>query len=146
MRYLLVNLVLLLMALPFCAADAAPPNASNDTSSSYEGRCQPWDHGIAAREYGWELLWLADAQRMRLVRHYEERVRPSAAPEPDEVIVASHPEWPLVRVIIARGDCIVDIGQMSAEMLQLILRDPGTSTSSRSSINAGAISHLDSTD
>lgn len=146
MRYMLVKLVLLLIALPLCAADAAPPNGSNDTSSSYEGRCQPWDHGTAAREYGWELSWLAEAQRMRLIRHYEERVRPRAAPDPDEVIVASHPEWPLVRVIIARGDCIVDIGQMSAEMLQLILRDPGTSTSSQSSINAGAISQLGSTD
>lgn len=88
--------------------------------------CEIWDRGAAAREQGWALKELQGAQRWALLAYYDRRVAPRTNPKSDDVVVASHPEWPLVRVIIVRGDCIVDVGQMGPDFLDRILQDAGT--------------------
>jgi len=86
-----------------------------------ERSCQSWDHGQDALQHGWTLTELKDAERGALLRYYDKRVAARADPDTDAVVVARHPDVPLVRVIITRGDCIVDIGQMSADALDRIL-------------------------
>lgn len=88
-------------------------------------RCMAWDHGQAARAEGWSVSELAGAQKWALIRYYDERVAPRADARSDSVSVAVHPQSPIVRVIIARGDCVLDIGQMGAGMLKRILSDTG---------------------
>lgn len=95
----------------------------------HEGKalaCQAWDRGVAARKHGWTLKQLRGAERWALLSYYDQRVAPRANPKSDGVVVAAHPEWPLLRVIIVRGHCIVDIGQMGPDTLDGILRNAGT--------------------
>ncbi len=88
--------------------------------------CQAWDRGAAARENGWTLKELPGPQRWALLSYYDKRVAPRTNAASDDVVVATNPDWPVLRVIIVRGDCIIDIGQMGPEVLERILRDAGT--------------------
>lgn len=113
----------LLTLLPLgavAADDAAPPDEARP------GACQNWDQGAAARENGWTLKELQDPERRALIAYYDQRVAPRANPSSDDVVVATNPQWPLLRVIIVRGDCVVDIGQMGPDVLASILRKAGT--------------------
>lgn len=102
------------------AQDGSAPQENHGT-----GACQTWDQGAAARENGWTLKELQGAQRWALLSHYDRQVAPRADPKSDDVVVASNPDWPLLRIIIVRGDCIVDIGQMGPDVLEHILRNTG---------------------
>jgi hypothetical protein len=89
------------------------------------GACQAWDSGAAARKNGWALKELQGAQRWAMLRYYDRRVAPRTDPKTDTVLVAGNPDSPVLRVIIVRGNCIVDIGQMGPEVLARILSDTG---------------------
>jgi hypothetical protein len=97
-----------------------------DTAERGPPACEAWNGGALARGNGWRLKRASDAERWAIISYYDERVGPRADPKSDEVLIASHPDWPLVRVVILRGDCIVDIGQMGREVLREILRKAGT--------------------
>lgn len=109
-------------SLLIAPAGAAVPAATQATDKQ---SCTIWDHGQAARKEGWTVSELGGAQKWALIRYYDARVAPRADARSDSVSVAFHPEWPVVRVIIARGDCILDIGQMGPEVLEHILSDTG---------------------
>ncbi len=87
--------------------------------------CTVWDHGVAARAQGWSVAELAGAEKWALIRYYDQRVAPRADARSDSVSIAVHPQSAAVRIVIARGDCIVDIGQMGPDLLERILSDKG---------------------
>jgi hypothetical protein len=93
--------------------------------STAAAACQAWDRGAAARQDGWALKELQGAERWAMLSYYDRRVGPRANPKSDGVVVATHPESPSLRVIIVRGNCIVDIGQMGPDLLDRILRNAG---------------------
>ena len=106
---------------------AAPAYVTPAHAASTKLRvCEPWNHGAAARQHGWRLTTLEGAQRWALLSFYDEHVGPRANLKSDKVVVASHPYVPVLRVVVLRGNCIVDIGQMDADALESILRDDGT--------------------
>jgi hypothetical protein len=109
-----------IITAPIGAAKAQPTPAADAQS------CTVWDHGEAARAEGWAISELGCAEIWALIRYYDERVAPRADARSDSVSIAVHPEWPVVRVIIARGDCILDIGQMEPDLLEHILSDTGS--------------------
>jgi hypothetical protein len=115
----------LLTLLPLAAGAQDDGAQQNDAKP---GACQAWDRGAAARQNGWTLKELQGVQRWTLLSYYDKRVAPRTDPKSDDVVVATNPDWPVLRVIIVRGDCIVDIGQMGPEVLENILRNSGTPT------------------
>jgi hypothetical protein len=87
--------------------------------------CHAWDSGAAARKHGWTLKELQGAQRWAMLSYYDQRVAPRTDLKTDTVLVASNPDSPILRVIIVRGNCIVDIGRMGPEVLARILSNTG---------------------
>jgi hypothetical protein len=110
-----------LLALVPLAAGAQGPAQGNDKAPA----CQAWDSGAAARKNGWTLKKLQGAQRWAMLSYYDKRVAPRTDPKTDNVLVASNPDSPALRVIIVRGNCIIDIGQMGPQVLARILSDTG---------------------
>jgi hypothetical protein len=113
--------LLTLLPLGAVAADDAAPS-----DEIRPGACQSWDQGAAARENGWTLKELREPERRAVITYYDQRVAPRANPSSDDVVVATNPDSPVLRVIIVRGDCVVDIGQMGPDLLERILRSAGT--------------------
>jgi hypothetical protein len=111
------------LGLLLCAGYHLP---SAHAASSGQRACRPWNHGAAARRHGWKLTALEGAQRWATLSFYDHSAGPRANPKSDKVVVAFHPQVPVLRVVILRGNCIVDIGQMDADALETILRDDGT--------------------
>jgi hypothetical protein len=118
-RTILAGLLALVFAASAQAAPVGGPSAGGPA-------CRAWNHGAAARRHGWRLVVLQGAQRWAMLSFYNERVAPRANAKSDKVIVAFHPQAPFIRVVILHGNCIVDIGQMSADALEAILSNDGT--------------------
>lgn len=123
-------MVLRARTLVVCLALMLGPVFANTASAaggaSDQRACTPWNHGAAARHHGWRLTMLKGAQRWAVLSFYDARVAPRANPKSDKVVVAFHAHVPVLRVVILRGDCIVDIGQMDADALESILQNDGT--------------------
>lgn len=124
MRMISAAIAASLFTLLPLGAGAQEGGKSHDSTAA--AACQAWDRGAEARQNGWALKELKGAQRWALLSYYDRRVGPRANPKSDDVVVATHPELPSLRVIIVRGDCIVDIGQMGPDLLDRILRNAGT--------------------
>lgn len=116
MRFISAAAAISLLVLPALGVPAAQA-AEHSTDA-----CQRWDHGADARKHGWSLTKLAGADRWAFIAYYDKRVGPRADPKSDTVLVASHPDWPLIRVVIVHRGCIVDIGQMGPDLLTEILQ------------------------
>lgn len=114
---------LLFTLLPLGSGAQAGEKRRDGTAAA---ACQAWNRGAEARQNGWALKELKGAERWALLSYYDQRVGPRANPKSDGVVVATHPESPSLRVIIVRGNCIVDIGQMGPDLLDRILRNTGT--------------------
>jgi hypothetical protein len=124
MRMISAAIAAALFTLLPLGAGAQESGRSQDSTAA--AACQAWDRGAEARQNGWALKELKGAQRRALLSYYDRRVGPRANPKSDGVVVATHPESSSLRVIIVRGDCIVDIGQMGPDLLDRILRNTGT--------------------
>lgn len=123
MRFISAAAAIFLLALPALGVPAA--QAGSESAQNATPACKAWDRGADARKHGWSLTKLAGADRWAIIAYYDKRVGPRADPKSDTVLVASHPDWPLVRVVIVHSGCIVDIGQMGPDLLTEILRNAG---------------------
>ena len=105
---------------------AADPPAPVDEQATAGGACTRWDDGQAARHHGWKLSPMNEADKAALIEHYNRVVAPRADVNTDDVIVARHPDWSVLRVVIVHHHCIVDMAQMGRGELQKILEEART--------------------
>lgn len=113
-----------LLGLSALPAAADPPPPANDQGSP--DACTRWDGGQAARHYGWKLSQMNEADKAAIIEHYNRVVAPRADVNNDDVIIATHPDWSVLRVVIVHHQCIVDMAQMGRGQLEQILREART--------------------